>query len=111
MLVPEGAENIVAAPSAALAQLAGHCLVDDFPELPDGGTATLEEMLEAQAEVRAFMARSEDSIDCLEDARDERNLTPDQRSLLLRAHNDTVDVMEEIAGTFNDQIAIFRERE
>jgi len=111
MLVPEGAENIIAAPSAALAQLAGHCLVDELPELPDGGMATLEEMLEAQAAVRDFMARSEDSIDCLEDARDERELADDQRNLLLRAHNDTVDVMEEIAGTFNNQIAIFRERE
>ena len=57
------------------------------------------------------MARSEDSIDCLEEASEERELTDDQRGLLIRAHNDTVDVMEEIAGTFNAQIGIFRERE
>ncbi|MDH3420527.1 MAG: peptidylprolyl isomerase [Gammaproteobacteria bacterium] len=111
MLVPDGAENIVAAPSAALAQLAGQCLVDELPELPDGGTATLDEMIAAQEAVRDFMARSEDSIDCLDEASKERELTDDQRSLLIRAHNDTVDVMEEIAGTFNAQIGIFRERE
>jgi len=111
MLVPEGAENIVAAPSAALAQLAGHCIVDERPELPDGGSATLDEMIAAQEAVRDFMARSEDSIDCLDEESKNRELTDDQRSLLIRAHNDTVDVMEEIAGTFNAQIGIFRERE
>ncbi len=111
MLVPEGAENIVAAPSAALAQLAGHCLVDERPELPDGGTATLDEMIAAQEQVRDFMARSEESIDCLDEVSKGGELTDDQRSLIIRAHNDTVDVMEEIAGTFNAQIGIFRERE
>lgn len=111
MLVPDGAENIVAAPSAALAQLAGHCLVDERPELPDGGTATLDQMITAQERVRDFMARSEESIDCLDEVSKEGELTDDQRSLIIRAHNDTVDVMEEIAGTFNAQIGIFRERE
>ncbi len=111
MLVPEGAANIVAAPSAALAQLAGHCIVDDRPGLPDGGSATLDEMIAAQEAVREFMARSEESIDCLDEASKQRGLTDEQRSLLIRAHNDTVDVMEEIAGTFNAQIGIFRERE
>jgi cyclophilin family peptidyl-prolyl cis-trans isomerase len=111
MVSPEGAENIIAAPSAELAQLAAACLIDEPPALPDGGTATLEEMLEAQAEVRAFLSDSEDSIDCLDERSKDRNVTDDERSLLIRAHNDTVDVMEEIAGTFNEQIAIFRERE
>lgn len=111
MLVPDGAENIAAAPSAALAQLAGHCLVDEVPELPDGGTATLDEMIAAQQAVRSFMVRSEESIDCLDDASKESDLSSDQRSLLIRAHNDTIDVMEEIAATFNAQIGIFRERE
>jgi len=111
MIQPDGIENIIAAPSAELAQLAGDCLTDGQPALPDGGTATLEEMLEAQAAVREFLSASEDSIDCLDDRSKERDLTDDQRSLLVRAHNDTVDVMEEIAATFNEQIRVFRERE
>jgi len=111
MLVPEGAGNIIAAPSAALAQLAGQCLIGDTPALPDGGTATLEEMLEAQATVREFLAQSEESIDCLDERSKDRDLTDDQRNLLVRAHNDTVDVMEEIAASFNSQIGIFRQRE
>jgi len=111
MLIPDGAADIIAAPSAALAQLAGECLIDDIPELPNGDAATLEEMLDGQAAVREFLARSEDSIDCLDDASKARNLTDEQRSLLIRAHNDTVDVMEEVAATFNEQIGIFRERE
>ncbi|HSG64118.1 MAG TPA: hypothetical protein VLD39_03925, partial [Gammaproteobacteria bacterium] len=101
----------IAAPSAALAQLAGECLVDQRPALPDGGTATIDEMLAAQVEVREFLARSQESIDCLDDASKDRDLTDDQRSLLIRAHNDTVDVMEEIATSFNTQIGIFRQRE
>jgi hypothetical protein len=111
MLVPEGAENIIAAPSAALAQLAGRCLLDGVPDLPDGATATLEEMLDAQNTVRRFLSASEESIDCLDEASNERDLSDDQRSLLVRAHNDTVDVMEEVAASFNAQIAIFRQRE
>jgi cyclophilin family peptidyl-prolyl cis-trans isomerase len=111
MLVPEGAENIIAAPSAALAQLAEECLIDGVPDLPDGGTATLEEMLDAQAAVREFLSQSEDSIDCLDDRSKDRDLTDDQRNLLVRAHNDTVDVMEEVAASFNNQIGIFRQRE
>ena len=111
MVVPDGVENIIAAPSAELAQLAADCLIDAPPALPDGATANLEEMLDSQALVRSFLAQSEDSIDCLDERSNDRELTSDQRSLLIRAHNDTVDVMEEIAGTFNDQIAIFRERQ
>jgi peptidyl-prolyl cis-trans isomerase A (cyclophilin A)/peptidyl-prolyl cis-trans isomerase B (cyclophilin B) len=111
MVVPDGAENIIAAPSAELAQLAADCLVDPAPTLPDGATATLEQMLAAQARVRGFLAQSEDSIDCLDERSKDRDIDEDQRSLLIRAHNDTVDVMEEVAGTFNDQIAIFRERQ
>jgi peptidyl-prolyl cis-trans isomerase A (cyclophilin A) len=111
MVVPDGVENIIAAPSAELAQLAADCLIDPPPTLPDGATANLEEMLDSQALVRSFLAQSEDSIDCLDERSNDRELSSDQRSLLIRAHNDTVDVMEEIAGTFNEQIAIFRERQ
>jgi cyclophilin family peptidyl-prolyl cis-trans isomerase len=111
MLIPEGAANIVAAPSAALAQLAGECLIDDIPELPNGDAATLDEMLDGQVAVREFLTRSEESIECLDDASKGRDITDEQRSLLIRAHNDTIDVMEEVAATFNEQISIFRERE
>jgi len=111
MVSPDGAENIIAAPSAELAVLAAACLIDPPPTLPDGATASLEEMLEAQAGVRSFLAQSEDSIDCLDERSRSRGINDDQRALLIRAHNDTVDVMEEVAGTFNEQIAIFRERE
>ena len=90
---------------------AAACLTDPPPALPDGATASLEEMLEAQASVRSFLSQSEDSIDCLDERSRNRDISDDQRSLLIRAHNDTVDVMEEVAGTFNEQIAIFRERE
>jgi len=111
MLVPEGAENIIAAPSAALAQLAGECLIDKPPALPDGGTATLDEMLEGQTAIRTFLSQSEESIECLDSTAKSHGLMDEQRSLLIRAHNDTVDVMEEIAENFNAQIGIFRQRE
>jgi hypothetical protein len=68
-------------------------------------------MLEAQVAVRSFLSQSEDSIDCLDSASKARELTDEQRSLLVRAHNDTVDVMEEVAASFNAQIGIFRQRE
>jgi len=111
MVSPNSAENIIAAPSAELALLAAACLIDPPPVLPDGATASLEEMLEAQVGVRSFLSQSEDSIDCLDERSRDRDISDDQRALLIRAHNDTVDVMEEVAGTFNEQIAIFRERE
>jgi hypothetical protein len=111
MLVPEGAENIIAAPSAALAQLAGECLIGETPSLPDGANATLDDMVAGQQTVREFIASSNESLECLDDAGDDRSLNDDQRSLLTRAYNDTVDVMEELADQFNEQIRIFRERQ
>jgi cyclophilin family peptidyl-prolyl cis-trans isomerase len=111
MLVPEGAENIIAAPSAALAQLAGECLIGETPSLPDGANATLDDMVAGQQTVREFIASSNESLECLDDAGDDRSLNDDQRSLLTRAYNDTVDLMEEVADQFNEQIRIFRERQ
>jgi peptidyl-prolyl cis-trans isomerase B (cyclophilin B) len=111
MLVPEGAENVIAAPSAALAQLADECLIGDTPDLPDGSVATLDEMVAGQAAVRAFLASSNESLECFDETGKDRDLTDDQRALLTRAYNDTVDVMEEVAENFNTQIAIFRERQ
>ena len=106
-LVHEGLVKTYAPPFTANR----HDALDQGDYIMANTTATLDEMIAAQERVRDFMARSEESIDCLDEASKEGALTDDQRSLIIRAHNDTVDVMEEIAGTFNAQIGIFRERE
>lgn len=89
----------------------GDCETPELPRVPDGEVAPLEEMVEAQAAVRDFMAQSEAYLDCLSDIIDAEDLSDEQQARAVLEHNRMVTVMEEIAESFNAEVRSFRERE
>lgn len=100
---------------AVASLLALPALACDNPTMvvvPDGETATMEQLVAVQAEVQTYMAGMEAYIGCidaeLEDAGGEDSPELFQ-ALMVRRHNQGVEEMEQIAEAFNEQVRAYRE--
>ena len=90
-------------------------------KLPDGRTATKEEMLEGQKSVQAYNDAINKYVSCLELERTDAlakagdQLTPAQKEELdriaVQKHNAAIDQLEAIAGRFNEQVRVFKAKE
>lgn len=80
--------------------------------LPDGATADLEAMLEAQKAVKAFDAATNEYLDCLtsegEAAAEEES--PEEQLKRVELHNAAVDKTEALAAQFNEEIREYKAR-
>ena len=78
--------------------------------IPDGSTATREQMLAAQAQVRAYQAAMTEFLACIDsDLDSEGEQVPEEfKSLMVSRHNAAVAEMEGVAAAFNDQLRAFR---
>jgi len=89
-------------------------LACDYPPLvavPEGASATIDEMVAAQQSVRTYMDAMDAYLDCVNDelqtAGDD---APEEfKAIMVSRHNAAVEEMEMVATSFNDQIAAFRE--
>jgi len=78
--------------------------------IPDGATATREQMLAAQAEVRAYSAAMNEFIACIDsegEAQGEQ-APAEFKSLIIERHNAAVTELEGVAAAFNEQLKAFR---
>ena len=85
----------------------------DYPEavsVPDGRTATQDEMVSGQRQVKAYMAAMEEYLDCLDAETNAGGEEPtdEQRKILISRHNAAVDEMETLAAAFNEQVRAFK---
>lgn len=90
--------------------LIAHCPRVDVPDLPDGRSASFEEMQTAQGRVRQFLSVSEAHLECLSDVIDGGSLDDVQEVAAVSAHNETVERMERAAEAFNNELRSFRSR-
>jgi hypothetical protein len=89
--------------------------------VPDGSTATLEDMKAAQKELQAYNNAIKAYTDCLKLEHDERiakdpgALTAEQKEEMARVqvqkNNAAVDEAEAVTARFNEQVRIFRARQ
>jgi len=109
---------------AAIAALAtplafADCTAPTPPQnLPDGNTATLQQMLAGQKAVKVFDAATDAYLDCLKNAHQAAlaaagdKVTDDQKAKLDKAetdqHNAAVDKDKSVATSFNEQIRVFK---
>lgn len=113
---------IKASCTIAVILLAPAVLACDYPErvsIPNGSTATKDEMVAGQRGVKKFMADMEAYLTCIEEE-DEHNRAgieePDpiveaQRDeMLVKKHNAAVEDMEKVAATFNDEVRTYKSR-
>ena len=78
--------------------------------IPDGKTSTMQQMLAAQAEVKAYQAAMNEFLACIDSELEAQGeLAPDEfKSLMVERHNVAVAEMEGVAAAFNDQIKAYR---
>ncbi len=109
--------------SAALFLLAAPLAIAcDYPQranVPDGQTATKEEMIQGQKAVKAYMAEMEDYLACIE-AEEKANLSEleepepemlaQREEMLNKKYNAAVEEMEIIAAQFNEEVRAYKGR-
>ena len=78
--------------------------------IPDGKTSTMDQMLAAQAQVKAYQTAMNEFLACIDselEAQGEQ--APEEfRALMVSRHNAAVSEMEGVAAAFNDQIKAYR---
>ena len=92
------------------------CDVPGAPPTPDGGSATLENMIAAQGEVKAFQAANAEYLECVDDlmasekASDaEGDKSAEERFALAAAdYNAAVSREEQVAADFNAAIRAYK---
>ena len=92
------------------------CDVPVAPPTPDGGSATLEDMIAAQGEVRAFQAANEEYLKCVDDLMAaekasvaEGDKSAEERFAVAAAdYNAAVSREEQVAADFNTAIRAYK---
>jgi len=95
----------IAAPAFA------QCDSPTMVSIPDGATATLDDMLAAQSAVRDYLGAMEEYLACLnEEIEAQDDETPEEmQALMVERHNSGVTEMETVAATFNEQRVAYQE--
>lgn len=96
-------------PSGALTF--GECRAPRPPEVPDGTRQDLAAMIEAQAEVVAFMRDSETYLECLDEFIDDNDDDRTVHNNALNEYNRMVDITQRLGDEYNEQVRAFRERQ
>jgi len=88
------------------------CEYDKAPSLPDGSSASYEEMVEAQGEVQEYIKQSEFFIGCLKQKETQlgEDITEEQKAKIVSAYNHVVDEMKATSEQYNAQIKAFKQQ-
>jgi hypothetical protein len=111
---------------AALAALTAAPAYADCPypaapsKIPDGATATMEEMLAGQKAVKDYDKAINDYVACIDKevkdsvAKGGDQLKPEQKADMQKVeaqkHNAAIDQEQSVADRFNEQVKVFRAR-
>jgi phage-related tail protein len=89
-------------------------------KLPDGQSATLEEMVAGQKSVKAYDKAINDYVGCIDKevadqiAKAGDSLKPEQKADMQKVetqkHNAAIDQLQQIADRFNEQVKVFKAR-
>jgi hypothetical protein len=100
------------------ASIADECTVPTAPSLPDGATATLEQMLEGQKAVKAYQASNSEYRTCLEPLVSAAEVAaagdspgPELQETLKKLnenYNSSVSEEEELAENFNTELREYK---
>lgn len=78
--------------------------------LPDGASATTEEMVAGQKAVKKYIADGEVFLGCMEEAEkaNAETLTDEEKKANVERYNAVVDKMQLLAQNFNEQIKAYK---
>jgi hypothetical protein len=93
--------------------VAAECTMPQSPTLPDGATSEMQDMVDGQKSVKAYVAATEGEggyLDCLtkegDEAADEEDVDADVARV--EKYNAAVGDMEKVATAFNEEIRKFK---
>jgi hypothetical protein len=106
---------------AMVAPVYADCPYPPAPDkLPDGATATLEEMIAGQKTVKAYQKAIDDYVACIDKELDAAiakggdQLKPQQKADMQKVeaqkHNAAIDQEQAIADRFNEQVKVYKAR-
>ena len=100
----------VAAVAGCFAFAAAACENPALVSIPEGKTSTLEQMLAAQAQVKAYQAKMNEYLACIDAEADTQGekAPGEYKGLMVNRHNAAVAEMEGVAAAFNDQIKAYK---
>lgn len=86
------------------------CKYPPKPQIPNGRTATEDEMLSAQRSLKSFLTQAEEYIGCLDGLEQGwgETITDEQKSVVVIFHNRAVDEMNSTADLFNQAVRAFK---
>jgi hypothetical protein len=89
-------------------------------KLPDGASATMQEMVDGQNAVKAYDKAINEYVVCIDKELDDsiakagKDLKPDQKKhmqeLEAQKHNAAIDQLQSVADRFNEQVKVFKAR-
>jgi ethanolamine utilization cobalamin adenosyltransferase len=81
------------------------------PKIPDGKTATSEEMVTTQQAVKDYVSKMEAYIACLDQSVENlpEPLTKEQEHIHVEKHNAAVDEMQGVADHFNAEVRAYKD--
>jgi hypothetical protein len=89
------------------------------PTIPDGASASQEEMVQGQQAVKAFVKDTTAYVDCVDaEEKDvaakaegtDTPMTPEQHNGYVDRHNAGVDSMQKVAEAFNAQLRVYLDK-
>lgn len=94
---------------AALAQ--SDCSRPANASIPDGASATLDQMIEAQNGVRAYLTSMEEYLECMNEFIDDADDDTEAETVnsWIDEYNEGVDEMEETAERFNEERVAYQQ--
>ncbi|HEX7081133.1 MAG TPA: hypothetical protein VF329_08980 [Gammaproteobacteria bacterium] len=86
------------------------CETPSMVNVPDGTTATMEQMVAAQQEVKDYVAAMEDYLACVNEELEAagEDAPEEYKALMIERHNSAVGEMEAVAAAFNEQVRAYR---
>ena len=104
--------GVAAAQESASGEVMEKCPPPAKPAIPNGRTATEDEMIEAQKALKGYLKASDDYIACLHkvEASWGEAATEEQRAVIVIFHNRQVDEMHATGDLFNQAVRAFKGR-
>jgi hypothetical protein len=110
------AAALILGSSATLAE----CVAPEAPSLPDGSSATMQDMIAGQKAVKAYQAENISYMSCVEEqiaaaeassttgTKEEKAAAEAAKEKAEAIYNSAVSVEEEVAGQFNTEIREYK---
>ena len=107
--------------AAATAAAYADCPYPQAPtKIPDGATATMQDMIDGQNAVKGYDKAINDYVTCIDKELDDsiakagKDLKPEQKKhmqdLEAQKHNAAIDELQNVATRFNEQVKVFKAR-